>query len=154
MWILLPHDLTIALEILGFLPAPAHAVAESDTEGLFALSAWLSGPAWLHCEIGTRSPEHRRCVELRCRDGVAVLGDAYDEHVAVLRSDPGARHGPPPQWEWRPFASCMPLLVELQTFVRYVAGVGPAPKSTAREALQVVETIAELHRLAGIAEQA
>lgn len=147
-WILLPHDLTIALEILGYLPAPLHAVAESDAEGLVAMSAWLSGPSWLHCEIGIRSPQHWRNIELRCRDGVAVLGDAYDRHIAVLRSNLGARRGAPPEWELRPFVERMPLMAELDAFVTYVNGAGPAPRSTAAEGLRVVETIAELHRLA------
>ncbi len=152
-WILLPHDLSIALEILGYLPTPLHAVAEADGEGLVALSAWLAGPAWLQCEVGIRSPQHRRNIELRCRDGVAVLGDAYDQHIAVLRTDRGARGRAPPSWEARPFAPRMPLLAELETFVAYIGGAGPAPKSTAAEGLRVVEAIAELHRLAGVVGQ-
>jgi predicted dehydrogenase len=150
-WILLPHDLSIALEILGHLPPPLHAVAESDGEGLVAMSAWLAGSAWLHCEVGIRSPQHRRNIELRCRDGVAVLGDAYDRHIAVLRTDGGARRRAPPAWEVRPFVERMPLLAELDAFVAYIDGTGPAPRSTAGEGLAVVEAIAELHRLAGVA---
>ena len=149
-WILLPHDLSIAQEILGYLPAPLHAVAESDAEGLVAMTAWLAGPAWLQCEAGIRSPQHRRNIELRCRDGVAVLGDAYDQHIAVLRTDRGARGRAPPAWEARPFAPRMPLLAELEAFVAYIGGAGPAPKSTAGEGLAVVEAIAEMHRLAGV----
>ena len=46
----------------------------------------------------------------------------------------------------------MPLLAELETFIAYVGGSGPAPKSSASEGLRIVETIAELHRLAGLQE--
>ena len=149
-WTLLPHDLSIALEVFGFLPTPTHANAESDDEGLVTLFAWLSGSAWLHCEVGTRSPQHRRRVELRCRDGVAVLGDAYDPHITLLRTRMRVRHGEPPEWERRPIAGGMPLAAELAAFVAYVGGTGPRPVSSAAEGLQVVETIAELHRLAGL----
>jgi predicted dehydrogenase len=149
-WILLPHDLTIALEIFGFLPEPVHAVAESDAEGLIGLSASLAGPSWLECEIGTRSPVHQRRIELRCRDGVAILADSYDKHLSVLRSDQGARHLGPPAWEQRPFVERMPLLDELSVFAAYAAGTGPAPKSPASEGLLVVETIARLRRMAGL----
>ena len=45
----------------------------------------------------------------------------------------------------------MPLLAELEAFVAYIDGAAPAPKSTATEGLRVVEAIAELHRLAGVA---
>lgn len=151
-WILLPHDLSIALEILGYLPAPMHATVESDSGGLVAMSAWLAGPAWLHCEVGIRSPEHRRNVEVRCRDGTAVLGDGYDRHVSVLRTDAQARRGAAPARELRAFGEAMPLFLELEAFVAYVGGNGPAPKSTATEGLRVVEAIAELHRLAGVTD--
>ncbi|MDP1664050.1 MAG: Gfo/Idh/MocA family oxidoreductase [Methylobacter sp.] len=151
-WILLPHDLTIALEILGFLPKPVHAIAESDADGLFGLSAWLSGPAWLHCEVGTRSPQYKRKIELRCRDGVAVLADSYDQHISVLRSDLGSRRREPPMYEQRPFVDSMPLLAEITAFIEYVEGTGPMPKSSALEGLQVVETIAKLRKLARVAD--
>jgi predicted dehydrogenase len=151
-WILLPHDLTIALEICGFLPEPVHAIAESDADGLFGLSAYLSGSVWLHCEVGTRSPQHKRIIELRCRDGVAVLADAYDQHISVLRSDLGSRRRDAPVWGKRPFADSMPLLAEIAAFVAYVAGTGPTPKSSALEGLQVVDTISRIRKLAGVAD--
>jgi predicted dehydrogenase len=150
VWILMPHDLSIALEILGDLPTPKLAKAESDAQGLTTLSAWLDGPVWMHCEIGVRSPRHRRVIELRCRDGVAVLGDAYDEHVAVLRTGERVAGQPAPEWERRPFAASMPLLDELACFVAHVAGTGPAPKSSAQEGLRIVETIARIRALAGL----
>lgn len=150
-WILLPHDLTIALEILGYLPAPSHAWAESDQDGLIALSVHLRGEAWLQCEIGTRSPEYKRRIELRCRDGVAVLADSYDQHISLLRSDAGARRAASPGWQHRGFAESMPLLAELAAFVAYAGGLGPAPRSSAAEGMHVVETVARLRQLAGVA---
>lgn len=150
VWILMPHDLSITLEILGELPTPKLANAESDAQGLATLSAWLEGPVWMHCEIGVRSPRHRRVIELRCRDGIAVLGDAYDEHAAVLRTGDRTFGQPAPEWERRPFAATMPLLDELTCFAAYVAGTGPAPKSSAYEGLRIVETVARIRALAGL----
>ncbi|MES2932293.1 MAG: Gfo/Idh/MocA family oxidoreductase [Pseudomonadota bacterium] len=147
-WILLPHDLSIAFEILGYLPQPRHAVIESDQGGLLGLSAFLSGPAWLQCEIGIRSPAYQRRIELRCRDGIAVLADAYDTHLKVLHTDPAARSGAAPAWEIQPFAANNPLLCELEAFVAYLTGEAAPPKSTAREALNIVQTITTLHQLA------
>ena len=148
VWILLPHDLTIAIEILGYLPAPVHAIAESDASGLIGLSAYLSGEAWLQCEVGTRSPQYKRRIELRCRDGVAVLRDSYDQHIAVIRTE--ARRAAAPEWQLRPFIKNMPLLEELRAFVTYVSGSGVRPKSSAAEGLQVVEALVKLHSLAGV----
>ena len=152
VWILLPHDLSIALEILGHLPEPASAIAESDEDGLYGLSAWLSGPAWLQCEVGTRSPLYNRRVELRCRDGIAVLEDSYAQHISVLHSAKGARRREAPQWEYRQYANNMPLLAEISAFVAHVDGTGPAPKSKATEGLQIVEAISELRQLAGVSD--
>ena len=148
-WILLPHDLTVALEILGDLPRPTRAVAELDAHGLVSLTGWLEGPAWLVCEVGGRSPEHRRSVELRCRDGIAVLDDAYESHIRVLRTGDGQVAGKPSAWEKHPIAEDMPLRAELAAFVSYLSG-GPPPRSSAREGLLVVETIDQLRRLAGL----
>lgn len=150
-WILLPHDLAIAHEITGRLPEPVRAFAERDGEALLALSAWLEGPYWMHCEIGARSPEHRREVELRCEKGVATLGDAYDDHVAVLRSAGCMQGGPPAVRERIPIPATMPLRAELECFVAHLAGRGPPPKASAQEGLLVVETIARIRALAGLA---
>ena len=149
-WILLPHDLAIAHEIMGCLPVPTRAFAECSGATLLALSAWLEGPYWMQCEIGTRSPEHYRSIELRCRDGIATLGDAFDEHVSVLRSRGCGRAEPPPPRERIAIPASMPLHTELECFVRYVAGSGPAPKGGARDGLLVVETITQIRRLAGL----
>lgn len=148
-WILLPHDLSIALEILSELPRPVRAVAEHDAHGLVSLTGWLEGTAWLIVEVGGRSPEHRRSVELRCRDGIAVLDDAYESHIRVLGTGAGQVGGMPSAWEKRPIAEDMPLRAELSAFVGYLSG-GPAPRSSAREGLEVVEIIDQLRRLAGL----
>ena len=151
VWILLPHDLSIALEILGDIPTPISAHQESDQHGLTSLSAVLGGPTWMHCEIGIRSPAHRRVTELRCRDGVAVLDGAYADHVGILRTSDRAAQ--PAQWEQRSFAPCMPLLEELTGFVAYVRGNGPAPKSSAAAGLRIVEIVSTIRTMAGINAQ-
>ena len=150
VWILLPHDLTIGLEILGELPRPVSAVAESDERGVLALAGLLRGTAWHRFEISARSASPARSVELRCRDGVATLGGSYDEIIRIERSDAALRGGEPPPAELRAVDPALPLYAELEAFVAFVAGRGPAPKSAAAEGAAVVETIAELRALAGI----
>jgi len=147
-WILLPHDLTIGLEVLGDIPEPRAAVA--DVAGGFAqgLSAILGGTPWHTIDVSTRYPGKRREMRLYCRDGVAVLGDSYDDHLAITRfADPHSMTVPEP--EIRAVSTEPPLLRELRTCVDYLDG-GPAPRSSAAEAVRVVETITTLRRMAGL----
>lgn len=155
-WILLPHDLSIAIEILGDLPEPTAAWAETGADGLIALSGVLglkggSSP-WMQFEIGTRSPTHRRTMELRCRDGVASLSDAYDAHVAIQRTSNCLTGGDAPAMELRPVDTAMPLLLELTAFLEYLCQRGAPPRSSAADGLKVVEHIAALRALAGLPE--
>lgn len=153
-WILLPHDLSIALEILGELPEPVCAWAETKNGGLLALSGILASEdrarPWMQFEIGVRSPVHKRVIELRCRDGVASLSDAYDDHVVVQRTVHCLSGGPVPAVEFHKIDTSMPLQLELRAFLDYLNHRGPSPKSSASEGLLVVERIAALRSLAGL----
>ena len=150
VWILLPHDLSIGLEILGELPRPVAAVAECDERGVLALAGLLRGAAWQRFEIDARSAQSARTVELRCRDGVATLAGSYDDSVRIQRSEAALLGGEPPAAELRTIEPGLPLYAELETFVAYVAGRGPAPKSSAAEGAAIVAAIAALRALAGL----
>jgi len=146
VWILAPHDLSIALEILGHIPEPRAAVAEAGGNGLRSLSAILGSDPWLRLEVSELDRGRRREVRLHLREGTAVLGDGYAEHLDITRRGP---HGTA-LVEKRPVGGGMPLLRELETFVRHLEG-GPAPKSSAAEGAQVVDVIARLRVMADAA---
>lgn len=146
-WILAPHDLSIALEVLGHIPEPRAAVAEragGEVTGLYGL---LGGEPWMVLEVSARHPEFRREVRLHCRDGVAALEGGYDEHVSVARWTGEATLKA--EVERRPIPQEMPLLAELRAFVEHLRG-GPPPRSSAAEGAANVAAIAELRRLAGL----
>jgi predicted dehydrogenase len=141
VWVLAPHDLAIALEVLGELPAPQSAVgSRNDLVGLLGPNPWQA------LEVSGRSHEQRREVALVCEQGIAVLEDSYDGHVSVFRGDGGARRPAP---ELRPVSTELPLLRELRAFVEHLRG-GPPPRSAAREGAAIVRALAELRTLAGI----
>jgi len=150
-WTLLPHDLSIAKEVLGQLLAPRSAVADRTNGrlmGLVALSAAETG-LWHTAEIGIRSPVWQRRVTLLCRDGVAILEDAYADHVLIVANPPPNGTAAEPQTTRRPIPVEMPLLAELAAFVGHLNG-GPPPKSSAAEAAEAVAAIAQIRRLAAI----
>jgi predicted dehydrogenase len=132
-WLLAPHDLAIALEILGSVPRPVSAVGLTSGSEVTHLDATLdAGPAWHRLTVSSRTPERRRTVELYCEDGTAVLGGGWDTHVTVARAGVGAEEIPTP--------GELPLLAELRAFIDHLGG-GPPPRSSAREGAEVVAAI-------------
>ncbi|HEY3026604.1 MAG TPA: Gfo/Idh/MocA family oxidoreductase [Pyrinomonadaceae bacterium] len=153
-WILMPHDLSIALEVFGKIPMPRYAVAEKSGNQLTTLLGILGGDLdspgepWLIVEVSSRHPQHHREIRLHCRDGVAILDDGYSPGISVTRSE-NLRGGQPPASELRPISQELPLLRELRAFVEHLQG-GPPPRSSAAEGAQVVNAIAGLRELAGL----
>ena len=143
VWVLAPHDLAIGLEIFGALGRPESAVAQWLDGGAAHLSGVLRGDGWWQTlEVSGRAAERKRVVELYCDDGVAVLGDGWDEHVTVFRDGPeGAVE------ERIETPGELPLLAELRAFVEHLRG-GPPPRSSAAEGAAIVTAIAELRALA------
>ena len=147
VWHLAPHDLAIAAEILGAVPAPRAAAAEYAGDAVVGMVGLLGETPWLAFEVSHRRAERRREVRLVCRRGMAVLPDSYSEHVEVIPTgDDGSSE---PKTQRRPISNELPLLRELRAFLEHVDG-GPPPRSSAAEGLVVVEAIAELRRLAGL----
>jgi predicted dehydrogenase len=147
-WILAPHDLSIALEILGSIPQP-HSAFAAQIDGMpISLVGIFEGDPWFIMEIAQRSPAYRREVQLHCQDGVAILKDGYSQYIEVTRVDESdSIEAPKP--DLRHISAEFPLLRELRTFVNYLEG-GSAPRSSATEGALVVSTIAKLRELAGL----
>ncbi len=147
IWILAPHDLSIALEILGHIPEPLAAVVEVISEAV-SWRALLGKKPWLSMEVSARSKSWKRRFVLHCELGYAELDDSYDDFITIYR-DQGNVRQQTPSAEQRFVGKNMPLLAELEEFVGFLRG-GAAPKSGVQEGLLVVQTIAKLRILAGL----
>lgn len=149
-WILLPHDLSIAYEILGHLP-PAHAAfanvpARPDLD-MTAILRDATGRCQVVSEISTRHPVVRRAVVVIGTRACAQLEGACEDRIQIM--DTRRAGAPPADMREVRFDAAMPLFRELEAFVSHLCG-GPAPRSSAYEGLQVVERIATLRALAGL----
>ena len=140
IWTLLPHDLSIVREILGFLPPATHAVAERWLGAASGITAWLGTDPICVIDVSARRPEHRRRIEIVFDAAVAVLDGSRDAIVEV-RADGGDRT--------INVASDPPLRRELEAFAQHLDG-GPAPRSCARDGVEAVRRICELRRMAGL----
>jgi predicted dehydrogenase len=140
IWILAPHDLSILLEIVGYLPEPKAAVGSVTAEKEASLIGVLGTRPWAVIEVSNLAMERRREVSVLCRDGVATLSGSYADHVEVRRRGGG---------EKLPISTELPLLRELRAFLECVDG-GLPPKSSAAEGVAIVEGVAGLRALAGL----
>jgi predicted dehydrogenase len=147
IWVLTPHDLSIALEILGHIPSPRAAAAEVTAVGVTGLFALLGDKPWFRLEVGTRCVPGMRRITLRCRDGIATLSDGWSHHVDVFVG--GGFDDTEPAPDRREVSDELPLLRELRVFVGHLEG-GPPPRSSAAEAALAVGTIARLREMAGL----
>lgn len=142
---LVPHDLSIALAVLGHIPTPRHALVEQldgRAVGMLATLKDAAGP-WFVLEASTRYADKRREVRLHCRDGVASLPHGESTALQIARGTSER-----PELELRAFDPEPALLRELRVFVAHLRG-GPPPPTNAAEGLAVVQALLALRALAG-----
>lgn len=149
VWIHAPHDLAIALEVLGELPAPRQAVPELVGGELAGLTAILGEAPWMVLEVSTLAPAHRRELRLVCEGGVAQLDGGYAEAVVVGRA--GAIDAD--SVEHRALEGELPLLAELRAFVEHLEGAAP-PLSSAADGVAIVAAVEGMIALARTGEVA
>ena len=148
IWIMMPHDLSIVLEILGYLPAARAAwtpVVGRASCDMIAILADPGGPQ-VTIEVATSQPLYRRSTLVVGDRKVVQLGDSYDNKIVIMEGRPdGPNSGP----QDRSVGTELPLLTELRVFLDYLRGGAP-PRSSAAEGLLIVERIAALRGLAGL----
>jgi predicted dehydrogenase len=145
VWIHVPHDLSIALEVLGELPPARFAVAEEIDGVAVGMHGTLGEAPWFTVSHSAAAPATRRAVRLVCEHGTATLADSYDDVLLVHAGVP--ERGAKP--ERRPIDPEWPLMRELRTFVEHLRG-GPPPRSSAAEHAVIIERLADLRALAGL----
>ncbi len=144
VWVLVPHELSIALEVLGTIPEPRGATGEALNGATTGLVGLLGDDPWFTLEVSTAHPVRRREIRLVCVEGVAMLTDPYADHVLVTRGESVTR-----EEEKRPISTELPLLRELRAFIEHLEG-GPPPRSSAAEGAAEVAAVARLRELAGL----
>lgn len=147
VWILLPHDLSIILHLLGYLPKPRWAAGEWATQGqMCGLSGMLGDDPRVWIEVSSSIPIQQRSVCVIFDQGTAMMADPFADHILL---QPGC--GLDPQAlpiERRPISTEMPLLRELRAFLAHLRGGSP-PFSSAADGALIVETVVAMRELAG-----
>ena len=144
VWTLGPHDLSIALEILGYIPEPLHAIAEIDGDKFMSMTGILGKKPCVMFDISSRTLEKQRSVRIHCQKGTASLYDSDHGHIHLITQSTNYLR---PKEEWRPVSNEQPLLRELKAFLGFLNG-GVPPKSSGLDGAKIVGTLAELRELA------
>jgi len=145
-WILMPHCLSIVLEVFGSVPEVRSAFATNLNGKCVSLTAVLGDNPWVTAEVSSRSPLKRREFRLHCEQGVAWLDEGWADHIKIARGDAGMGSDAS-SIEVRSIPVELPLWRELRMFVEHLKG-GPPPRSSAREGALITERIAQLRDLA------
>jgi predicted dehydrogenase len=140
VWTLVPHDLSIAIEILGAIPAPRSAMIEQLHDQTVSMWASLGGGGvpWHVLEASTRFADKRREIRVHGSDAVGVLSGPDAAGIEVFR---GA--GSTVSADFIPIDQEPALRRELRAFLDHLDGRG-SPKSDATEGADVVNTVTKL----------
>jgi predicted dehydrogenase len=142
LWVLAPHDLSIALHVLGEVPRPVWAISHPLAplgRGAMALLETSSGQR-VSLSASYDTPLYRRDVVLGCARGAVQLADPMDDHVTISRAAAEA--------ERRPIATEPPLLRELRVFLDHLHG-GPEPVTSLDDEIAILEAIDAIWRMTG-----
>jgi predicted dehydrogenase len=146
IWNLVPHDITLAIEILGHIPEPHSATVELQQGRPCGMVGVLGRDPWMIFESSNRYADKRREVRVHGEEGVAVLPSVDATEIEVARSGAGGSV----VIERMPLPPVDPLTAQLRAFLDFANGSGVAPKSPAEEGLAVVRTVERLRELAGL----
>ncbi len=140
LWILAPHEMSIALTILGELPALVSATPDpTDADGGGVAYMRTSGGVNFTTEFSSGHPLALRRVVLCCRDATCQL-DQSDYGLIIV-------HRPNEKTPQHIRVSDdMPLLAELRAFVEHVRG-GPPPMSSLSDEIEIIKTLAQIEAL-------
>ena len=149
IWILMPHDLSIAYEILGYLPEVKAALSVAPGQGHWDMTAVLGGEdgaPQVVAEVSTLHPARLRAATVIGSEGGAALDDSNSDHILVTQGRAGNAPSKPSKI---PTSTELPLFRELKAFLEHLRG-GLPPRSSAAEGLVCVERIAAIRQIAGL----
>lgn len=150
VWILAPHDISIATHIFEGVPRAVKAIADPFIDrgaGLVGELVDSTSEIPITIEISDGYGSNAREITLACRDGVVFL---TDDDYASLSIRPWPKHFNDNRViEVRKISNAMPLRAELQAFVEHLQG-GPAPMTNLRQETEIIHTLTNLRKLADI----
>ena len=151
VWTLVPHELSILLGLLGYLPTADRVVATEWHNETISMIVHYLGHPWISQEISSVATQKTTSISIECEEAILSLNDAYSNVIQIYhrQSRKLGFHNNQDHCEQRIFDNKMPLFLELKEFIDYLNG-GQKPRSDVNEGLQIVEAVEKLRSLAGL----
>jgi len=146
LWTLMPHDISIFLDLLGGVPKLVNVVPEVVNQKMVgAVATFCYERVNCVAEVSTRSVQKRR--ELHVRGSTGVLSMHQDDGCIVLaKGDETSRI---PQVKEYQVEGDSALRAEMKACLGYLSG-GAKPVTTAEEALQINAVMVEIEKRARV----
>jgi predicted dehydrogenase len=156
VWDLAPHDISIALDLMGETPEEIETQGGWFTQSKLAETAFLtlrfSGARLVHIHVSWLTPNKTRLLQIVCQRGVMVYDDTQPVHKLQIyetgqdnRIGNGVHdshqlgYGPGNIWI-PPLSNSEPLRTECQDFVRCLRERS-TPYSSGRKGIEVVRVL-------------
>lgn len=146
LWILMPHDASIALHILGHLPSVNAVQAVSIDNRIDSVVALLGREPSVTIEVSAIDPVTSRLVCAFFDRAIVSLPDPLADHLEVRFLDESGR--PTEQREEIPISTEWPLFLELKAFIEFING-GIAPQSSIEDELSILKILSDVRALVG-----
>lgn len=147
LWTLVPHDLSIALQLFGAVPFVEAATLEFGTAGSVVgghLLASIDGGPKVTTRFSTRSIQKERTIRVHGDDGVVEFGGDHTTELVVARG-----HEPHPKIETHPFSAESAMIRQLRACLRHATASGRSepPGSSTAESCRIVEAVERIRSL-------
>lgn len=145
LWILMPHDASIVLHILGYLP-PVRAVQATTVENsINSVVAFLGDEPSVTIDISAINPGTSRLINVFFERAVVSLMDPLANHLEVRYLD--EQGNATENVDTIPIATDWPLLLEIKAFIHFLKG-GERPDSSIEDELRILSTLSDIRTLA------
>lgn len=134
-FILMPHDLSIALTILGYLPSLKESYGNYDEDGsIHYLNTRLGSNPSCKIEVSDRFVKYHRLVHVQLEQASLFLENPLDENI-IVKEIANEQIKVPINTEF-------PLLRELKAFLNYLNG-GEKPLTSLEEEYAIMKTLVD-----------
>ncbi len=148
IWILAPHDLSIATHIFGSVPEACTAWIDPvgcSGDGLHAKLADRATSAPISLEVSSSQPYTSRMITVGFDQAIVTLTDKNYQNLEIrLRSGTSDTYVIN-----RPLENHLPLFLELEAFVQHLQG-GSRPFTAYTEEIKMLDVLVELRSMAGL----
>lgn len=148
VWILIPHDISIAQFLLGKTPealfATGNKIEDDCINSLYAILQ--ADDSNVIIEVSGDSVNVERSVHVTCEHASFHLANAYTDNIQMMENGINAFGDKPTQI---PFSTNMPLYDELNSFVNYLSDTSLPLYSSLEEGYETVRLISTLRGMVG-----